>query len=95
MRIGDGASVERAIAPYLKRSGDKFKGRAAYKRFIAQKQRLAYAGEIRQERVRDLQDHLDRRWLSEFESVSIHEINFSRLESLKHRKYKLPFSHHR
>ncbi len=83
VRIGDGASVESAIAPYLKGGGDKFNVRAAYKRFIAQKQRLADAGEIRQERVRDHQDHLDRGWLSERESVSIHEINFSRLESLK------------
>ena len=83
VRIGDGASVERAIAPYLKGGGDKFKVRAAYKRFIAQKQRLADAGEIRQERVRDLQGHLDRGWLSELENVSIHEVNFSKLESLK------------
>ena len=55
-----GANAERAIAPYLKGGGDKFKVRAAYLRFIEQKQREADAGEIRQERVNDLKGHLNR-----------------------------------
>jgi len=81
--IGMGASVERAIAPYLKGGGDKFKVRAAYTRFIAQKQKDADAGEIRQQRVRDLQGHLDRGWLSDLEGISIHEVDYARLEELK------------
>jgi hypothetical protein len=82
-RIGTGSSVERAIAPYLKGGGDKFKVRAAYLRFLAQKQQNADAGEIRQQRVRDLQGHLDRGWLSDLEGVSIHEVDYAKLEELK------------
>jgi hypothetical protein len=52
--IATGTSVERAIAPYQKCGGDRFKVRAAYLRFLAQKQKNADAGEIRQQRVRDL-----------------------------------------
>jgi site-specific recombinase XerD len=81
--IATGSSVAMALAPYLKGGGDKFKVRAAYLRFIAQKQKNADAGEIRQQRVRDLQGHLDRGWLSELEDISIHEVNYNRLEELK------------
>jgi integrase len=81
--IATGTSVERAIAPYQKGGGDKFKVRAAYGRFLAQKQKDADAGEIRQQRVRDLQGHLDRGWLSELEGISIHEVDYVRLEELK------------
>lgn len=82
-RFATGSSAERAIAPYLKGGGDKFKVRAAYGRFLAQKQKEADAGEIRPERVRDLQGHLDRGWLCELEGVSIHEVDYTKLEELK------------
>jgi len=81
--IAAGANVEQAIAPYLKNGCERFKVRASYLRFVAQKQKDADAGEIRQQRVRDLQGHLDRGWLSKLEDVSIHEVDFAKLEELK------------
>jgi len=85
--IARGLTVEQAIAPYQKKVGEKFKVRACYLRFIAQKQRDADFGEIGQKRVRDLQGHLDRGWLSELEGVSIHDVDYEKLEALKYHLY--------
>jgi integrase len=81
--IANGASEEQAIAPYLKNGGERFKVRAAYLRFLEQKQLEADAEQIRPQRVRDLRGHLDRGWLSELEGTSIHEVDYAKLEALK------------
>jgi site-specific recombinase XerD len=86
--ISTGSTVTMALAPYLRGGGNKFKVRACYLRFIVQKQKNADAGEIRQQRVRDLQGHLDRGWLLELENISIHEVNYDRLEELKNSLYE-------
>jgi len=81
--VANGASVEVAIAPHLKTVSDRFKLRAAYERFLEAKQKIADIGEIRQQRVRDLQGHLKRGWLSDLEDVSIHSVDLDQLEILK------------